>query len=372
MARNKTNSTAVSETVETNAPTETETGFDYSLVDDDTAQYLRKATARIANSYADIGAVLAEAQERLANNYHGVFEKWYISLGMARQTVYRFIQIHNFRSEMIKSSQFGRTSGDELEIFDNLPKTLQSDISSPSAPTEAVNAVLSGDITTHKDFVAMKKQLEEEQRKNKSLTEDIENLKIDNERLEDENGELTGENTDLEEERDKLLAELKEVKSEPKATVTIKADPKQSDEYKTLEERYDLLDDAYAEQKEKISQLSHEKRELEEQLHKKTGQLNYEEMERRITEAAIAANNEAVERIAQDRKNSAELLRERTEGMQARIDDLEKKLETSGIRSRYIITADENEFRTFLVNLKAVPKFSRWMSMFEEAVKIEL
>ena len=242
--------------------------FDYSLVDDDTADYLRKATAKIANSYADIGAVLSEAQERLASHdkNQGIFEKWYSSLGMKKFTVYTFIRIHNFRNEMVKSCEIRTTSENTLEIFDNLPKMLQSDISSPSAPAEAVNAVLSGDITTHKDFIALKKRLEEaenkarlisenydrlekvnsahfgdlskEREKSKeleskiqSLAEDVENLTLENGLLEKDNQQLTGENTDLEEERDRLLAENKELRKRPVETVTVSGDPTDTPEY---------------------------------------------------------------------------------------------------------------------------------------------
>lgn len=181
--------------------------FDYSMLDADTADFLHKATTKIANSYADIGAVLAEAQERLANNKNGVFEKWCTSLGMPKRTAYRFIQIHEYRKTMLISCQNGTISGNELEIFDNLPKTLQADISSPSAPAEAVNAVLSGDIKSHKDYIAMKKRLDE-------LQTDVENLT-------EENNRLICENSDLEEERNDLQAENKQLRERPVDTVIV-------------------------------------------------------------------------------------------------------------------------------------------------------
>ena len=214
--------------VKQDTPTDT-AAFDYSAVDEDTANYLRKATARIANSYADIGAVLAEAQERLAHNNNGIFEKWYTSLGMPRQTVYRFIQIHNFRNEMLKSSQIGRN---QLDLFDNLPKMLQADISSPSAPSEAVNAVLSGDITTHKDFIAMKKQLEETQEENERLTEKNRFLSMDYTHEKERNERMLDELKEFREKSDALALELKEARSE--AREVIMTDPKESQEYKTI------------------------------------------------------------------------------------------------------------------------------------------
>ena len=213
-----------------NTPTDT-AAFDYSAVDDDTAQYLRKATARIANSYADIGAVLAEAQERLAHNNNGIFEKWFTSLGMSKMTVYRFIQIHNFRSEMLNSSQFGTN---QLDLFDNLPKTLQADISSPSAPAEAVNAVLSGDITTHKDFIAMKKELEESQAENEQLTEKNKFLSMDYAHEKERNERMLDELKEFREKSTELEAELRELRSRPVETVTIESDPRESEAYKAI------------------------------------------------------------------------------------------------------------------------------------------
>ena len=238
-------STTVSETVETDTPTDlqdtpTDTAaFDYSAVDEDTAQYLRKATARIANSYADIGAVLAEAQERLANNYHGIFEKWYTSIGMKRDTVYGFIRIHNFRNNLMMSSEFRRTSENALEIFDNLPKTLQADISSPSAPAEAVNAVLSGDITTHKDFIAMKKQLEEVQAENEQLTEKNRFLSMDYTHEKERNERMLDELKEFREKSTALEVELKQAQSE--AREVIMTDPKTTEEYRSLKDDYDKI-----------------------------------------------------------------------------------------------------------------------------------
>lgn len=243
--------------VKQDTPTDT-AAFDYSAVDDDTAQYLRKATARIANSYADIGAVLAEAQERLAKHgfgeNNGVFEKWCNSLGMPKRTAYRFIQIHNFRNNMLRSCQNG-TNEDALEIFDNLPKTLQADISAPSAPAEAVNAVLSGDITTHKDFIALKKRIEELTEEldkaddwNEELTEERDKLKKDLERSESD-ARIVSTNydklrEDYEELGDKNAAlelELKEARSQPQDAAII-PDPTESEEYKAiLDERDDLI-----------------------------------------------------------------------------------------------------------------------------------
>ena len=295
--------------VKQDTPTDT-AAFDYSAVDDDTADFLRKATERIArnvltimSSQAEIGAILIEAHNRLANHYHGGFEKWYTSLGMSKSSVNRLIQVHEFRENLLRSSQLGQLTDNPLDLFDNLPKTLQADISSPSAPAEAVNAVLSGDITTHKDFVAMKKQLEEVQAENEQLTEKNRFLSMDYTHEKERNERMLDELKEFRKKSDALEVELKQAQSE--AREVIMTDPKESQEYQ---------------------KLVREKRELEEKLHKAWGDLNTEEFDRRIAEISQKFSNDAVRQIAADRQASAELLRDRTEAMQARIDELTDKL----------------------------------------------
>lgn len=201
--------------------------FDYSSLDEETSDYLRRATLNIANSYADIGAVLADAQERLANHNNGVFEKWYTSLGMSKNIVYNFIHIHNFRQQMLTSSQNGTTA---LEVFDNLPKTLQADISAPNAPEQAITAVLSGDITTHKEYIELKKRLSKAESENEKLSEraaQVDELAAENrelyktirnrgtEVLEDEIAQLNKKIHYLENEKSKADKEINKLQKRP-------------------------------------------------------------------------------------------------------------------------------------------------------------
>lgn len=346
------------ETVESDTAI-TANGFDYSLVDEDTAQYLRKATVRIANSYADIGAVLAEAQERLAKHgfgeENGVFKKWFTSLGMKKDTVYTFIRIHNFRNEMILRSSEFQTNGNALEIFDNLPKMLQSDISSPSAPAEAVNAVLSGDITTHKDYIALKKQLEEAKNKADIISNNYDRLsKLNTRHFEDYEKERK-KNKDLEEERDKLLSELKEAREQPKNAVFTPEDvydPTQSDAYKELEDKYQTLELAYR--------------------NMTLANMSEEEFRRRIVTANVEEHNRTEAALREQQKHSDALLRMRTEGMQEHIDKLEEQLRLNKVGKRHIITMEDDKWQTFLNNFLTAPKFSMWHSYFENAIDIEL
>lgn len=260
------------ETVESDTAI-TANGFDYSLVDEDTAQYLRKATERIAqnlitimSSQAEIGAILIEAHDRLANHYHGGFEKWYTSLGMSKSSVNRLIQVHEFRENLLRSSQLGQLTDSPIDFFDNLPKTLQADISSPSAPAEAVNAVLSGDITTHKDYIALKKQLEEAKNKADIISNNYDRLsKLSTRHFEDYEKERK-KNKDLEEERDKLISELKEAREQPKETVTIEADPTESRQYKALNKMNDSLIEENQALRDEKDEIENERNDLKEEI----------------------------------------------------------------------------------------------------------
>jgi len=130
--------------------------FNYAVLSAELGDYLKHKEQQLKNEYmnftANCGAIFAEAQERLAgdNQYNGVFEKWIESMGFARTSVYRMIDVYKFCSSQIGTSK--------KEIFDALPKMLKYDISAPSAPPQLVEQVMNGDITTHKKFAKRKGQ----------------------------------------------------------------------------------------------------------------------------------------------------------------------------------------------------------------------
>ena len=136
--------------------------FNYAVLSAELGGYLKQKEQQLKNEYmnftANCGAIFAEAQERLAKHgfgeNNGIFEKWIESMGFKKKTVYNMISVHKFRSCKFYTNE-------EQELFDNLSKTLQYEIAKPSAPKELVDKVMSGDITTHKDYIALKKQLDE-------------------------------------------------------------------------------------------------------------------------------------------------------------------------------------------------------------------
>ncbi len=152
---------------------ETAETFNYAVISAELGDYLKHKEEQLKNEYmnftANCGRIFAEAQEKLAKHgfgeNNGIFEKWITAMGFTKPTVYRMISIYNFRSSQIETNE-GQA------VFDALPKTLQADISAPSAPPQLVEQVMSGDITTHKEYIELKKQLEAQmQRYSKALDE---------------------------------------------------------------------------------------------------------------------------------------------------------------------------------------------------------
>ena len=134
---------------------EVSTNFDYSIVDDSTAQFLKvkeqELQSIVLNSSIQLGETLIEAQDKLAKYGEGTFVKWFESIGLKRQSVYNYINQCKFFHQMEKVEQ--------IEMFQELPTTLKTEISKPSAKPEAVEMVLSGDIKTTKEYRELEKQL---------------------------------------------------------------------------------------------------------------------------------------------------------------------------------------------------------------------
>ncbi|HGI2193813.1 TPA: hypothetical protein ACJRXT_002063, partial [Streptococcus agalactiae] len=150
----------------------TQNDFDYSLVDFETQEFLQERSNIIygiqSKSAYEIGKQLVKAQEVLAKNRYGCFEEWYSSLGFRKTKAYEYINHYNFiRSQ---SEQLN------IETFEELPKKLQSEMSKPSANPELNQKVFDGDITTHKQYKELERQL-------KLAEADKERLKQQNERL---------------------------------------------------------------------------------------------------------------------------------------------------------------------------------------------
>ncbi len=263
--------------------------FNYAVLTAELGDYLRHKEEQLRNEYmnftANCGRIFAEAQEKLAgdNQYNGLFEKWFTAMGFAKKTVYRMISVYNFRSCQIDTSK-------GQEFFDALPKTLQADISAPSAPPELVEQVMNGDITTHKEYIELKKQLDEAQEKaafwNKANTATNE-----------ENQKLRAERVNAMNRADNAERELSEAQAE------IEKLNREADE---ADREYDAMADRECHYETEICKLEQRIKELENKPVDVA--VDVDELNRRVSEAANKMNSEMEHTLAAERRDFADTL----------------------------------------------------------------
>lgn len=88
------------------------------------------------------------------NSKHGnrgedTFRRWCESIGVSKSAAYRLLQV---------TALFDNSSPEQQEILDSLSPSLLYAAAKPSAPAELVQAVKSGDITTHKQYQELLKE----------------------------------------------------------------------------------------------------------------------------------------------------------------------------------------------------------------------
>lgn len=147
--------------------------FDYSIVNDEVANYLKERISDmrkiVSNNATQIGEQLYLSQQKMADyNNGGAFGKWVEANGISKRSAYNYINRYNAVQNL--------HSEDDIETFENLSKSLTYDISKPSAPKEAVDAVMSGDITTHKEYKELERKLRLAQEENADKDLQIERL----------------------------------------------------------------------------------------------------------------------------------------------------------------------------------------------------
>jgi hypothetical protein len=129
--------------------------FDYSTVDEETSAFLQDKAQKITEirikSVIGIGKELKEAQDKLSNNKTGTFGAWSQSIGLSRQTVQNYIQAYDY---IVKNF-------DNIESAQDIQPSLLFAASKPSAPAELQQGVLSGDITTHKQYKELEQKLKD-------------------------------------------------------------------------------------------------------------------------------------------------------------------------------------------------------------------
>lgn len=256
------------------------TSFDYSRLDDETSVFL-KQRVRNMESIADdtryrMGKELFQAQERLADHYKGTFVKWFKSLGLDKDNVYFWINEFKFSRNLENTKQ--------ALNFGSASKSLKKDVMKKNAPNEAKQAVLNGDITTHKEYVALEKKLKQREQE-----------------LSDKNAQIADQQAELEDNRktqlelNNRLAEANKQQAEPKVitkTVT-KEVPVKPDDYDEIKAKIVELKEQSAKDKEHIEYY---KRELKaaERINKNTNsydKLQEQELKRKKRQAEINGYN---------------------------------------------------------------------------------
>ena len=297
------------------APTQTETAmpavFDYSELDADTAAKLENVTAEIFNVRKEyiftMAKKVAYAHDLLANHYGGKFGAWCESIGITRQTANNLIQVVKL---------FDNSTIEEQENLNRLADgnvKLLYEAARPSAPPELVEQVKNGDITTHKEYIALKKELEAAEEHNAVLAAEKEQFhKASKANLEK-----------LNEERERN-SELEKQLSEVKNSLDIS-----EDDVRKAEERAE-----YAENK--VTEISVKKHELEQRI---------KELESRPVDVATP-DDEEIERIAAQR--SRELLRAKDMECDRRLREMQsegrsKDKEISELKERLMTIGEDSE-----------------------------
>ncbi|MDU0461973.1 hypothetical protein [Staphylococcus ureilyticus] len=154
--------------------------FDYSLVDNETAEFLKEREYTINGIAEDarikIGRELKKAKNKLASHHGGVFQKWVQSGGMSIDDAYYYINLNEL------SRNLDNTKKDN---FLNAPKSLQKEMMKKNAPEELKEQVLNGDITTHKEYKKLaeeksqlESQLEQAQRSESIARKQLEEAEV--------------------------------------------------------------------------------------------------------------------------------------------------------------------------------------------------
>ena len=139
--------------------------FDYSGLDEQTVNDLHLAERECAagrrlaeaglRRMADGVAIAHEAivpdrdNSKHGNRGEDTFRRWCESIGVSKSAAYRLLQV---------TALFDNSSPEQQKILDSLSPSLLYAAAKPSAPADLVQAVKSGDITTHKQYQDLLKE----------------------------------------------------------------------------------------------------------------------------------------------------------------------------------------------------------------------
>lgn len=232
--------------------------FDYSLVETETAQKLKALSNQLDGIYQNysvvVGEVLYKAQQELASYDNGTFQKWVASKGISKSNAYNYINSYRLVQNLDNPK--------EKEIFLQQPKSMQYEMSKPSANPEVNQAVFNGDITTHKEYKELEHQLKLTQQSNELLRDENVKLKSSKVEVKETIKEVVPDDYKATQDLNKqLLEKNKELSKTVKAT----------------EERSGFIEKQLAEtlaQREEVDKKSSQYDELTRAIEESQGQLN--------------------------------------------------------------------------------------------------
>lgn len=138
--------------------------FDYSGLDEQTVNDLHLAERecaagrrlaeaglrRMADGVAIAHETLVPIWDKRNSQYsEDTFRRWCESIGVSKSAAYRLLQV---------TALFDNSSPEQQKILDSLSPSLLYAAAKPSAPADLVQAVKSGDITTHKQYQDLLKE----------------------------------------------------------------------------------------------------------------------------------------------------------------------------------------------------------------------
>lgn len=170
-----------------------------ALFDSETKQFLKEKEKNIESVFHkaryDVGRELREAQEQLAKHGYGCFGEWCESIGFNREMSSRLMNYHDL---IVRNS-------DKRDFIESLPKTLAYETARPSTPLELKQAVLNGDITTHKQLQEAIKEKKEAERRAEEAEQALANELEEVKELEKALNIIEEDNTTLRRENKKLV-----------------------------------------------------------------------------------------------------------------------------------------------------------------------
>lgn len=198
----------------------TQSNFDYSLVENETAHKLKALSNQLDGIYQNysvaVGEVLFKAQQELSNYGTGIFGQWVESNKISKSNAYNYINAYKFVQQLDEPK--------EREIFFKQPQRLKNEMSKPSANPEVNQAVFNGDIKTHKEYKELERRLKLKDQALEAVKDELERVKQtkpkekviekeviphDYKATQDLNKQLLGKNKDLTDELESVKRRLR-------------------------------------------------------------------------------------------------------------------------------------------------------------------